>query len=66
LPLAVAHIRKRADIDLELLRRVRLEGHPAAIGRNDGIALDATGVPPQIVVVQNWLEELKRLVPVAD
>jgi hypothetical protein len=22
------------------------------------------GVPPQIVVVQNWLEELSRLVPV--
>ncbi len=26
--------------------------------------LDEIGPPPQIVVVQNWLDELKRLVPV--
>jgi len=24
---------------------------------------DATAAPPQIIVVQRWLEELKRLVP---
>jgi serine/threonine-protein kinase len=26
--------------------------------------VDTAGLPPQIIVVQNWLEELKRLVPV--
>ena len=25
---------------------------------------DAGVTPPQIIVVQNWLEELKRLVPI--
>ena len=30
----------------------------------DARTLDEIGPPPQIVVVQNWLDELKRLVPV--
>jgi hypothetical protein len=29
---------------------------------NEGGA-DQTGAPPQIIVVQHWTEELKRLVP---
>jgi hypothetical protein len=27
------------------------------------VALDSNAPPPQIVVVQNWFEELKRRVP---
>ena len=29
----------------------------------EAVSTDAATPPPQIVVVQNWLEELKRLVP---
>ena len=28
-----------------------------------GASVDATSVPREIIVVQNWTEELKRLVP---
>jgi len=30
----------------------------------EGGGTDQTAVPPQIVVVQHWTEELKRLVPI--
>ena len=46
---------------LRLTYDVSLDGKRFLMIKNAEAQTDAT--PPQIVVVQNWLEELKRLVP---